>query len=119
MPAYYIDSGNLNIKVVAQTPYKACILALEKYLQPEKIIKLAPIMLVNERGNSRVTKDTVMCLTSQVILDSNLDGKYYIDRAILAKMDEGVNHVFKKMEENKKDKDTWEIGQSGWMDEIF
>ena len=62
MPSYYITSGDLNAKISAETPYKACLIAFKQQIPPalkDKIIhKLNPITLINERGPGVVDIDT-------------------------------------------------------------
>lgn len=101
MPAYYINSGQLRTKIVADTPKQACIQAFKKLLPPilekDKELKLGWLVSVDEQGE-KIKNNTLIMLTTVALKESGLAEKYQVDTIAL-------DREFKKLGELEEDEE--------------
>ena len=97
MPAYYIDSGELHTKIFAETPHKACLKAFSKALEEKDEWYFGLIATIDERGSDKLEGDTVVAITSMILLELGEEDRVITDTAY-------IDEVLKKYGEEDNDK---------------
>ena len=105
MPAYYVTSGQIQVKITAKNQFDACVKAFRNSLQKNPKLRISFITIVSERGNTfkhtdKSTKNfnTDQCISTNKILEAiGSSQRFDLDDP------DFVNNIVKNIEESGVD----------------
>ena len=100
MPAYYVDSGQLHCKIIADTPTDAYTKAFNNI--QSKQVKLGLITSISEHGVT-IKDETFIIPTSNILNQLGMEDEFYVDP-------QAVDQLMKELGlDNEDDSEDWKL----------
>lgn len=96
MPAYYVSSGNLQVKIIAPTPYEAAISAFKKQLSEDNLDVLGLTVQIDECGYN-LKSHTKCVATIDILKELGIEDGAVLDPDIVDNIMAGLGYEDQEM----------------------